>query len=374
MTADEVRAGILRKAEKHRRGRNIPQETWTKIWLEMLEEADWGFMDVMRFVAFHKYSILDYSSTHPQIVVVHLSLLLSTENMLWKRWFFKDFPDFVRDLKLDFDDRHQIPYPWMKDSFEHAHANPHPDDYLFRDVPWRSYYMWTYFFRRQCAKGVIAHIAYTNLREGILDETWRDDDLLENADIFERNGQTHMTAAVSEYSSDSDSGPGEETTYQVDFLDIIERHMAEEDLASMATPYLIWHVYMWNRYHLNEREGQVDAALARSPTDVGTILNQVIDDYNFTRDVIESFIRWYVMQIPKPDRINLLEFEPLACDYYVTDGGRLSPISMEWSAEMLGLYNAKTNRWLLLEKLALCPRRKDRKTGRDIQFLGWKLN
>lgn len=356
-TADDMREAIDQKLSGHRSINQIPNELWYKIWLESIDEAKWGFQEVM-----------EYISKFPTVVgVAHLSVVLASNNNLWQRWFFKDFPDFVRDLKLK---PNQIPYPWMAASFEHARANPHPDDYLFEQVPWRSYYMWTYMFRRQCAKLIVHHMKYRQFRMGELPEEWNDVNIEEYRDIYEENGETQVRIHLYEDPEEFEYPLEEQLLDVIEYIDV---HLQEVPLTivSRATPYVAWYIYLKNMHDLLDPEDETaqETTVAEAPR-----LDRDPQYYNFpVGDVLEAFIRWYVYELRDrimesfgPEEVNLPTLHPLIDLTETRDEDNLVA-----RAHMLGLVDASGTKWFPLQKLPLCPRRpRHFWTQHDVQFLG----
>jgi len=411
LTPDEVRQMYHQNAERIRQESSLDELTWSKLWMALIARSGWGFMDVMKFI-----QEADAKSGDKQISV-HLSVALSNNNLIWKRWFFDEFPDFVRDLNMRWETR-TIPFPWLERSRRTFHESKifnAEDDALFYNVIWRSCYMWAYMFRRQCAKYMLAHLsewmilhrAFFGMFAQAFGERFFDHNgyyTIEHS-IFETKGETHVQFTMPTYPAVFPTP----MTFEVPALMIWVPEVKNWMKLSRATPYLVHLMYLSNMIVYRERnrslaeEHTVTGDARLHPTPPWERLDQHEKEvYNFPVKTIESFIRWYVLQIEDkliehggaPTAIhpfhplNDIEFESWSDEeafeaaMLEEEEGIAGPMQQESKVVSLmqssvdhQLFDRKTQQWQYLENLPLCPRRM--KPGKDeypgLQFLGNQL-
>lgn len=371
MTEEEV----VEQLETRRRQENslpeLPLELWEDLLFQTMDDAKWQFMDVMRFIQ---------NDVGPLGII--FAQVLTISNRLWMLWFFDEFPDFVGDLELEYT-VHKIPFPWMEKSIAFSIAHPHPDDALFENVPWRSCYMWAHMFRRQCARYMARHVSDVMVREKLGDKVWRHmlgkfgEGFPQFADymhIREDDGFTQVTVSFNEQGDPLHDDKIEfvDRHHDLDLNHVILEFEQEQDtdsrIISSASPYRAWYVYLYKRWMLSDTDHNA------SVTVTDTVIRRPDPRYrfNFSSEMIESFVRWYVLRMRATIEAELGPPERRQMTFHalIDINEKRQHISLERRTAELGYYDPKTDSWPYLERLPLCPRRTDLTLKRDVQFLG----
>jgi hypothetical protein len=398
MTIDELRASYTSKIQPlfHTYDRNV----FLQIWRLLIVESGWTFKDVLNFIS----GSGEGNDQRDIFIAVALNDYIAHNDFPWKHWFFVEFPDIVRDLKMTWADP-DIPYPWLRKSWERVRNNvtfQHEDDTLFVDVVWRSCYMWTAMFRRQCAK-YYAHFYITTrqrLARTNADKTTTDWAYArQSVTIDEVDGRTEITYAQEDISKKKVVV----VTYDLDEKFGRWRFGIEEEREGWADAYSVvakaW--VAWSDFWISARTGHGVEEYAQHwltgqgerrflhRSNVGKESGRDMEKmytYNFTPQTVEAYIRWYCAQlVPATDTsIHLLgggahtvyQRKLFDSTYDKQTQRHQLAYYIEDTSVMLGFlkYHAKTGeeQWPLLDRLPMCPRRiyKRDPEKRAVQFLG----
>ena len=393
MTVDELRASYKAKIVPIVVGgdRNL----LGKVMHELIMESEWRFMDVM-------YFIQDPVTAGDAKLSVLISDHLTRDNLQWRHWFFAEFPEIVRDLRLD-PRVEEIPYPWLQRSLQKLRTSPglrHEDDVLFLQVPWRSCYMWTAMFERRCRKYYADFCLHSTQRVfGPVGRT-----ILDTVKLVEyEEGEKDVV-----YLPDPDDDPAEESIDSVyaaleHHVDVNAVHLYTMNgwdivYGSVYKAWCAWRVFLLGarirgRLYRNfggEEGTYVIAKHPRAGSDrQPTRSDEGVYTYNFEPRTVESFIRWYCIQMVNNGRLATSQeehdehYEQFVGVYRAYDPFPLSPgnlmtvrLSIHDGSIRLGFLDVddvtQEEHWRYLEDLAMCPRRthKGDPERRAVQFLG----
>ena len=172
---DELRAEFERQLALHEsaktrtaaRGvlgdRRMNKDVRRMIWLRVVESQRLTFSATMQLLTGKDKGEAEGLLLGPrrqQFPLSDLSDMLAKEHVPWKRWFFEDMPEVVRDIGYQVaNDRWEVDLPeWISDKLgfvpaadEHA-TRAHFTDRLYSENGWRRFYVWTRALRRLCSK------------------------------------------------------------------------------------------------------------------------------------------------------------------------------------------------------------------------------
>jgi hypothetical protein len=185
-------AGGKRQASRGALG-GVDRDIRREIWLLVVESQKLSFTDTMQLLTGKDKGEESGSMLGPrreQFPLTDLSDMLSIKPGPWKRWFFTDMPEMVRDIGREVEpNRWEVDLPsWIEATAstaaaEEAHGpmalRAHATDRLYSKNPWRRFYVWARFFRRTCTK-YICELMLQNARHSAQLIA----DLLDNADLL----------------------------------------------------------------------------------------------------------------------------------------------------------------------------------------------
>jgi hypothetical protein len=398
MTIDELRTSYTNKIQPVYR--KYDRNVFLQIWRTLMLDSNWTFKDALNFI-----SGAAGREQRDIVIAVALNDFIAHDDLPWKHWFFMEFPDIVRDLKMTWDDP-DIPYPWLRKSWNRVRNNvafQHEDDPLFLDVIWRSCYMWTAMFRRQCAKYyAYFYIAREQNVQMVLelqsDIDWKF--VRESVVVDEVDGYTEILVGKrklgarkkpKEYDLDHEFAARE-------FVLFPEHRQDWADAFSVIPKaWVAWRNFI--RFAVSKKgaleeyaKPWVNALGERRITQRSNVGKESGRDmeklyaYNFTPQTVEAYIRWYCQQLmpSKNHAAELLNAQFLGpykaklfdAVYDTQTQMHIRTVYMEDGSALMGFlkYHSKTGEemWPLLDHLPLCPRRIKKKDPekRAIQFLG----
>jgi len=382
--------------------RTMDRNVLNQMWNTTIVHAKWTFKDTLDIIT-------SLNETQGDIVIaVMLSEYLASNNFPWKHWFFMEFGDVVRDLRMEQNDP-KIPYPWLALAFKRNLKKPelqHDDDALFVNVPWRSCYMWTAMFRRRCAKYYAEfHLRYRQRNRKNYTRTFDDPEEMTNF------------KAMRDSVFIEEAFDGIATVYYVDkwgrksVVHNIDEEFADTGHVTRGASHFrntygivarTWMMWQFTHYGLKQTDApeffdnagnkriliQPNVGKDRAHVTAGEF------QYNFTPQVVECFLRWYMNRMATVGTI-----PPSIGDWTFADKDefglaeelydiRERPFPrqrdirrvMDTSVDLGFLVRHKQPptgdkyilKWPLLKRLPLCPRRitKADPEKRAVQFLG----
>ena len=380
MTVDELRASYILKIQPLYR--TYDRNVFLQIWRLLIVDSKWTFKDVLDFISGSREG-----NDHRDIfIAVALNDYITHNNFPWKHWFFVDFPDIVRDLKMSWDDP-DIPYPWLRKSWERVRNNvkfQHEDDTLFLDVIWRSCYMWTAMFRRQCAK----YYAYFYIareqnaqmvHEGRIDIDWKF--VRESVVVDEVDGYTQVLFGKRNFGARKQS-----KEYDLDHefasrefvLFPVHRQGWADAYSVIPKAWVAWRNFIRSAVAkkgvLEEyAKPWINALGERRITQRSNVGKESgrdtekLYEYNFTPQVVEAYIRWYCQQLMPSKNVaaelvntrNLGPYELKLFDatYDTQTLMHARSVYMEEGSALMGFlkYHSKTGeeQWPLLDRLPM---------------------
>lgn len=377
------------------------------VWRTLIADSNWTFKDALNFIS---DSIATCEERYIAIAVA-MNDFIAHDDLPWKHWFFMEFPDIVRDLKMTWDDP-DIPYPWLRESWNRVRNNPefqHKDDPLFLDVIWRSVYMWTAMFRRRCAKYYAEfYLRYrqrmrpreARIRAYDDPEEMRDFGAMRDSVMLHDTSDGIMTVKY------VDAWGGKSVLHDVDddFVKSckarIEGHHLRKKYGIVARAWMMWQFVGLEATKIQDPDffNELGKRVIRVQPNVGEDRAHVMADefeYNFGPEHVEAFMRQYMERMSDVGSI-----PPILDDDWESDDDvdedwvrllydvktRIYPFEdlvyhvLETSLT-LGFAVIKTlnnNKglmevdWPTMNKLPMCPRRikKTDPEKRAIQFLG----
>ena len=382
---------LVRKIE------DIDPEARNLMWLQLIKMSKWTFEDAMEFVT-------EAAARRESKIAAFLSASLASSNEIWKHWFFMQFPDFVRDLKLD-PAVADAPFPWMYKSRQYVLDNPDtmasPDDHLFEHVIWRSCFMWAYMFRRRCGKyyadfliSIEASKPEGELKEDTGYRTRND------VKVKEYEGETQITIPLRRV--DASSSP---RYMYLRYTDMFENTAWGKYTSIPIKTWAAWQRYlrvvfsrglertevrkiaMSKHYRISATKPKLGFLAFGVHPDVGKERYDVLSGkfgYNFGPHQVEAFVRWYLYEMagrhwaPFTDDDEFTEWALMDEDViFDTKKQRWEKVTLLWGSIVRGIVDwdegdINGTQWSVLERLPLCPRRIDTRDPdkRAVQFLG----
>jgi hypothetical protein len=420
MSVADLRRAYLEKVEEHVHS-GVDRNVMDRIWDNLIASSGWTFLDTMEFIQNSS------SSSGDAKISVFLSEYMSRVNLPWKYWFFEEFPEQVKDMRMDWSNNN-IPYPWLQASIDRIVKDKrlqHQDDALFIHVPWRSCYMWTRAFVRICHKYYADYSLRwedmsqrTNLKVRMIAGTGlgrrsknvpRIPPLSEarKSVVFVQKGG-HTYAEVDTLTPESNFRVMDRLPVEVLFARRYGPHIRwlehwSTNTSIMLKAYMAFHTWIQELRSTEEEALRVQQeyhnkrpAFLNEWPNIGKDGEDVAQgrfEYNFTPATVDAFIRWYVTRT-KTLRITIVfnsggstalgndlvfSMSDEIVDPQPNMGGRLVRVTLEEGNVVHKFVEidpeTQKEHWPLLEQLPLCPRRIDTQDPeqRAVQFLGKQI-
>lgn len=392
MTLDELRLTIRDKLLRvYARATGGGRGTAYKIWDAIILESQWTFRDTLDIIS-------SMRTPEDATAAFWLSEYLANNDFPWKHWFFAEFGDVVRDLKIDPHDA-EIPYYWLRVARKKAASDPHPDDVLFTKVPWRSAYMWTAMFRRRCAK-YYAEFYLRFQKKHYYRSGWNDPEEMTNFSAMRDSVELVETGDGVMTVNYTDKWGRKKIVHNIDEEVADVARMGEgggerlrQTYGIVARAWMMWQNVRRNATTRSDPDffNELGKKVIRLQPNVGKDRAHVAKgdefEYNFGPEDVDCFMRYYMVRmvvvgsIPQTiddwNPVELHTFRWAELLYHV-DGPILQDV-LE-ASEALGFVVVKAlddeglveTIWPQLNRLPLCPRRIDKRDPekRAVQFLG----